>query len=106
MKNFYLVLAVAGAILPALAFLGLFGGEPLPSMALWLQALYVNVGTAAAFTDLAWSSLVFWIFVFSESARLQLRHAWAYIPLNAFVGLSCALPLFLYFRARRLQDER
>ena len=106
MKNLYLALAIAGAILPILAFLGYFGGEPLPEAQFWLQALYVNVGTAAAFTDLSVSSIVFWIFAFAESARLGLRHAWAWIPLNCFVGLSCALPLFLYMRQRRLETEQ
>ena len=53
LKNLYLVLAVIGAILPIAAFLGVFGGEPLPQPQFWLQALYVNVGTAAAFTDLS-----------------------------------------------------
>lgn len=105
MKNLYLVLAIAGAILPAVAFFGVFGGEPLPAPQHWLAALYVNVGTAAAFTDLSWASLVFWVFAFSESARLGLRHAWIYIPLNCLVGLSFALPLFLFFRARRLEMD-
>ncbi len=103
MRNLYLLLAIAGAILPALAFFGAFGGEALGPASQWLAALYVNVGTAAAFTDLAWSSLVFWVFVFAESARTGQRHAWVYIPLNCFVGLSFALPLFLYMRARQLE---
>ena len=105
MKSVYLILAIAGAVLPILAFLGYFGGEALPAPQFWLQALYVNVGTAAAFTDLAVSSLVFWLFVFVESKRLGLRHAWAWIPLNCFVGLSCALPLFLYVRQGKLEAE-
>jgi hypothetical protein len=78
---------------------------PLPATSEWLGALYVNVGTAAAFTDLSVSSLVFWFFAISEGARLGMRHNWLYIPLNCFVGLSCALPLFLYNRARKLEAK-
>lgn len=102
MKNLYLVLAIAGALLPAIAVMGYFGGEPLPAPQYWLGALYVNVGTAAAFTDLAWAALVFMIFAISEGRRLGMAHVWAYIPVTCLVGLSCALPLFLYMRARKL----
>ena len=105
MKNFYLVLAIAGAILPMIAVTGAFGGEPLPAPQYWLQALYVNVGTAAAFTDLSWASLVFWVFAFQESGRLGMGHAWIWIPLNCVIGLSFALPMFLYMRARRLEAQ-
>ncbi len=105
MKNVFLILAIAGAILPAMAFAGLFGGAALPPVQEWLGAMYTNVGTAAAFTDLAVSSLVFWVFALSEGKRLSMRHVWAYIPLNCIVGLSCALPLFLYFRARTLDNQ-
>lgn len=103
MKNLYLLLAIAGAVLPMAAFLGIFGGEPLPAAQHWLAALYTNVGTAATFTDLAVTSLVFWLFAFAESTRLGLKRAWLWIVLNCFVGLSCALPLFLYVRQRRLE---
>lgn len=105
MKNVYLLLAIAGAALPMLALAGIFGGEPLPAPQYWLQTLYVNVGTAASFTDLAWASLVFWLFAFAESARLGMRRPWLWIVINCLVGLSCALPLFLYARLRRIEAE-
>lgn len=106
MKNIYLLLAIVGAILPMLAIAGLFGGEPLPAPEYWFKALYVNVGTAASFTDLAWASLAFWFFVFGESARLQLKRPWIWILINCLLGLSCALPLFLYLRAHKMETQQ
>ena len=103
MKNVYLLLAILGGMLPALALSGLFGGEPLPEPQFWLGALYVNVGTAASFTDLAFSSLVFWIFAITECRRLGMSKPWLYILVSCLLGLSCALPLFLYFRSRHLE---
>lgn len=102
MPKLYLALAIVGAILPWAAFFGLFGSAPLPEAQFWLSALYVNVGTAATFTDLAISCLAFWVFVFAEGGRLGMGHRWVYVLVTCFIGLSCALPLFLYNRARAI----
>ncbi len=67
-------------------------------------ALFAN-GAAGGFSaDLLVSSFVFWILAFAESRRLGLARPWAYIVLNLLIGLSCALPLFLYFRERKLLE--
>ena len=95
MKNVYLVWAVLGAIAPVLCFVGVFHSETIPVMGI-LPAVFVN-GWAAGFAlDLFISSAVFWSYMFSAK---QGPKPWLYIALNLMIGLSLALPLYLYRRA-------
>ena len=56
--------------------------------------------------DVIASSLALWLFVFSEGRRLGMKHLWLYIVCNLTVGVSLALPLFLYFREGQLARTR
>ena len=53
--------------------------------------------------DLLVSVIVFWYFMFTEARKLQMKNPWVYLLATLLVGLSFALPLFLYFRERKLQ---
>jgi hypothetical protein len=53
--------------------------------------------------DLLVSVIVFWFFMFTEARKLQMKNTWLYLLATLLVGLSFALPLFLYFRERRLE---
>jgi len=46
---------------------------------------------------------VFWIYVFAEANKLQMKNSWIYLLASLLVGLSFALPLFLYFRELKLE---
>ncbi len=95
MKRFYLIWAVLGAVIPIMFFLGVFHDHMI-GVAGFIPALFVN-GPAGGFTaDLLISSAVFWGFMFS--AR-QGPSPWPFVALNLCIGLSCALPAYLYRRA-------
>lgn len=101
MKNLYLTMAIAGAVVPYLFFVQFFGevGVDLPS---FVGALFVN-GAAAGFTaDLLITSAVFWIYMFS---RKDGPGPWLYVALNLGIGLSCALPAYLYASIRASEAE-
>ena len=51
------------------------------------------------------SSLVFWLSVYQESERCQIPNAWLFVVANLLVGVSFALPLFLYFRQALLETQ-
>jgi hypothetical protein len=97
MKNVYLVLAVVGAAIPYLLF-----AQHVESGGLGLlpfMAAAVANPVAAGFTaDLVISSLVFWICMFTAGSDAP--RPWPFIVLNCLVGLSCALPAYLYWRSR------
>lgn len=99
-SSLYLLLAVLGAALPWSFFARFFAAEGLAGD--FLGALFAN-GAAGGFTsDLLVSSLVFWVFLFPEARRVGVGAPWAFVVVNLLIGLSCALPLFLWRRERAL----
>ena len=94
MKNVYLALAIVGAVIPLLFFAGVFHEQMVP-LAGFIPALFVN-GPAGGFTaDLLITSVVFWIYMFNAPNGPK---PWLFIALNLCIGLSCALPAYLYRR--------
>lgn len=92
MKNVYLLLAVLGAVVPYLFFFGFFA-ESGVELSLFVGALFAN-GAAGGFTaDLLISSFVFWIYMFTHREGPA---PWIFMLLNLTIGLSCALPAYLY----------
>ena len=92
MKNVYLILAILGAIVPYVFFLQFFADAGFDAVGL-LVAGFAN-GAAGGFTaDLFFSSFVFWLYMFKRDAGPS---PWLFIVLNLTIGLSCALPAYLY----------
>ena len=104
-RNIYLILAVIGFIAPYYFFLQLpaENGFDLP---LLMQPFFANNFMKGAAMDLTVSVIVFWVFVFVEASKLQMKNPWLYLLATLLVGLSFALPLFLYFRERKLELAR
>jgi len=91
MKQIYLVMAIVGGVVPYIFFLDFFANEGI-AISGFLAALFVN-GAAGGFTaDLLITSTVFWLFLFSSGVSKP----WLYIAVNLTIGLSCAVPLYLY----------
>lgn len=94
-KKLYLLLAVGGAVVPYIFFIQHFADAGL-GLADFLAALFVN-GAAGGFTaDLLIASLVFWIFMFQRRANDTAPKPFWFIIINLTIGLSCALPAYLY----------
>ena len=98
MKNTYLALAIAGTVLPYYFFLQQMAvtGADVPA---FLMLAFANPVAAGFATDLVISSIVFWIYMFA--AGPDAPRPWVFIALNLTVGLSCALPAYLYWRTRQ-----
>lgn len=98
LKSTYLLLAIAGAVIPLMFFVNFAATTGMDPVA-FVQALFVN-GAAGGFTaDLLISSFVFWIYMFAQQTHGP--KPWIFIALNLFIGLSCALPAYLYARQQR-----
>ena len=98
-RYFYLVMAIIGTIVPWLFFAPFFvqHGFALP---LFLRSLFSN-GPAAGFSaDILISIPIFWVWSWRDAARHQVERWWMVLPASFFVGLSLALPLYLYLRER------
>ena len=103
MKNFYLIAAAIGAVAPFATYFGYLSNVPGSSGALSLA--WGNPIAAATLTDFTIACLVFWPFVYVESKKLGIRYWWLFVVTNIFVGLSFALPAFLYLREGRLMSR-
>jgi hypothetical protein len=102
MQWLYLAAAILGTILPfsqLLPFLTTSGFD----MPLFFRQLFENHVSAFFGMDVIVSSIVLWLFVFSEGPRRGMKNLWVYVLCNLAVGVSLALPLFLFFRERNLR---
>jgi Terpene cyclase DEP1 len=102
-KRFYLIAAIIGAIAPYATYFGYLAAYPGASGALSLA--WGSAISAATLVDFTISCLVFWPFVFMESQRLTIKWPPLFIISNVLIGLSFALPLFLYCREAALEKN-
>lgn len=101
MQWLYLVCAILGAVLP-LSQLVPFLTEHGFDLPLLFRQLFENHVSAFFGLDVIVSSVVLWLFVFSEGRRRGMKNLWLYILCNLMVGVSLALPLFLFVRERKV----
>ena len=95
MKNLYLLLAILGAVIPYFFFVQFFSAEGL-ALGRFVSALFAN-GAAGGFSaDLLISSLVFWLYMHQQRKRNAGPALLPFVALNLLIGLSCALPAYLY----------
>ncbi len=98
-RMFYLAMAVIGTVVPWLLF-GSFFARHGPDVPLFVRSLFVN-GAAGGFSaDVLISIIVFWVWSWRDAARHGVARWWLVLPASALVGLSLALPLYLYLRER------
>ena len=94
MRNLYLFFAIVGTVIPCYFLYQFFlGGDPHEAMN-FMSALFVNGATSAFTVDLFISSFAFWVFMWSRQDRGP--GMIPYVIMNLFVGLSLALPAYLY----------
>jgi hypothetical protein len=104
MQWLYLAAAVLGAALP-LSQLAPFLAQNGPDAPLLFGQLFETHAGAFFGLDVVVSSVALWLFVFSEGRRRRMKKLWLYVACNLLVGVSLALPLFLFFRERALAAE-
>ena len=101
MKWLYLVAAILGTVLP-MSFFVPFVAEHGFNLTLFFRQLFQNNISAGFTMDLFVTALVLWLFVFSEGRKRAMRNLWVYVVCTCLVGVSLALPLFLFNRERKV----
>jgi hypothetical protein len=95
MRSFYLVFAIVGAIIPLAFFTQFFFGGGSDAVLLdFAPALFVNSAAGGFAADLLISSFVFWGYMWNR--RASGPKMLPFVALNLCIGLSCALPAYLY----------
>ena len=104
-RNTYLLLAVIGLIVPycfLISFLTAYGLDG----RLFLKQLFGTPISTFFAVDLLLSCVVFARYLRQEAKRHSIKNAWLCMVALSTVGLSCALPLFLYLREPYLTGHR
>ena len=90
-------MAVIGTVVPWL-FFGSFIETNGVDVGRFIGSLFVN-GAAGGFSaDVLISLFVFWLWSYADSRKHGVTKWWLVLPAGFGVGLSLALPLYLYFR--------
>lgn len=88
-------------------FLGLFMVRHGVDVSLAVRQLFQSPMSSVSILDLVVCWPVFWLFLWQEGKKYTVRHLWIYPLLTISIGLCFALPLFLFFRQGRIdQQER
>jgi hypothetical protein len=104
LKHLYLVLAIIGLIVPYYFLIMFLAAHGLDARAFLQQLFGTQISTFFA-VDLLLSSVVFVIYLRHEARRYSVDHGWLYLIALLTVGLSFALPLFLYVREDCLAEK-
>ena len=102
MKALYLLFALIGFVLPY-AFLVSFLSVNGLNVQLLVGQLFANDISTFFALDLLISAVVFWVFLYREARRRHIRYWWLFVLATLAVGVSFALPLFLFVRESRLK---
>jgi hypothetical protein len=108
MQRVYLALSVIGYLAPGVPMLResarsgnlLFWTDPTRTTI----ELFANLTSTSFALDLMAVVLVALIWMTREARRVGVPRVWAFWVLTLLFGLGGTLPLFLYFRERRIDD--
>ena len=100
MRGVYLGFAIIGTVVPWLFFGSWFAANGFAPV-LFVRDLFAN-GAAGGFSaDVLISIAVFWIWSFLDARQTGTSRWWLVLPAGFCVGLSLALPLYLWLREGR-----
>ncbi|MFD1827994.1 DUF2834 domain-containing protein [Mumia zhuanghuii] len=97
MRLFYASAAVVGTIVPWV-FFGAFFAEEGVDLPLFAQSLFTNGAAGGFAVDVLISLVVFWVWSWRDARELAVGRWWLVLPASCLVGLSLALPLYLFLR--------
>ena len=101
-KNIYLALSIVG-FLAAAYFVIKFYMDGDITLSDALTQIPSNTMGQLLIADFTIAILAAWYFIYNESKKLDMKYWWVYILLTCGVGFCFALPLFLYFRERKIE---
>ena len=105
LKWVYLFLSILGAILPTLAnieFVRSYG--PSFDIQLFIELANNNPASQSLSRDLFISSTALFIWIISESKRLEMKNLWVVILTTFTIAFAFSAPLFLYLRELRIEE--
>ncbi|MDX7985930.1 DUF2834 domain-containing protein [Xenorhabdus sp. 12] len=103
MKKLYFILTILGTLVPWYYFTCFLAENGLDAI-LFFNQLNSNDITRFFVADVVVSAIVLILFVIHESKRLKMPNG-IYSLLGLCIGVSFALPLFLYMREKHIENS-
>ncbi len=94
---FYAIAAVAGTVIPWF-FFGSFLADEGFGLVGFVEALFENGAAGGFAADLLITASVFWIWSYRDAKVTGVERWWLVVPATLFIGLSLAIPLYLFWR--------
>jgi predicted membrane-bound spermidine synthase len=104
LRHAYLVLCVVGTVLPYWKLLPWLVDHGL-NLPLLCQELFATRIGAFFGLDVVVSAIVLFLFIATEGRRIALPLLWLPAIATLLVGVSLGLPLFLFLRQRKLDEN-
>ena len=104
-KHIYLLFAIIGLVVPYYFLISFLTTNGIDIKLFFKQLFGTPISTFFA-VDLLLSCVVFVRYLNQEAQRYTMQKTWICIVALLGVGLSCALPLFLYLREPYLAERR
>lgn len=95
MKRIYLFLAIIGAITPYIFYFQFIQVEGL-NFSLFIMELFESKASSGFTVDVLLATVAFWLFIFQRAKSTTAPKPLIFFILSCTVGLSCALPAYLY----------
>ena len=105
MRAFYAVAAVLGTVVPWAFFASYIAAGDL-SVPGALRDLFPNGAAGGFAADVLISIAVFWAWSWVDARRHGVPRWWLVLPAGSCVGLSLALPLYLFLREGSAERAR
>jgi hypothetical protein len=103
MKPFYLLCAIAGAVIPYSQFVPWFAEHGLDLNLLLTELFSTRIGAFFGL-DVLVSAVALLAFIVWEGKRLRMKMLWIPAAATCLIGVSCGLPLFLFMREPGIKD--
>ena len=100
LKTVYLLAAALGTVVPWLFFGGFFAANGIDIVS-FIAGLFANGAAGGFAADVLISIAVFWVWSWRDARQHGVAVWWLVLPACLCVGLSLALPLYLYLRHDR-----
>lgn len=103
LKHLYLLLALMGLCGTWYYNIQFMLAEPDSSMTNFIALATTTLPAKSIGVDIMVVAFTFFAWYIPEAIRLKMRHWWIIIPLTCCLALAFTFPLFLYWRACRLE---
>ena len=97
MKKLYIAAMLLGTCIPWWFFAKFFSANGLSPL-VFVQSLFVTLPASGFTLDLLLSLIIFGLWSYHDAQQHGVKKWWYVIPATCAVGLSLALPLYLYLR--------